>query len=67
MVRDVLKTPPRPPVSYREAQRSMNLLMTVTLVSGAGRPSHVTGITVKHLLEARVSASPMMLLVNLYD
>ena len=56
MVRRVIETEPEPPVVYQEAQRVMNVLMTVAVVTMAGRPSHVTGITVTDLLQARVSA-----------
>lgn len=68
VVRDLLQSQPEPPVTYKEATRTMNLLMTMAVVANAGRPSHVTGVTTKELLEARVSASPMTsLLISLYD
>ena len=52
-VRDVLAAVPEP-VSYLSAKRSRDVLMTVLLVRCAGRPSHVTGLTMENLREAKV-------------
>ena len=51
------------------AQASRDTLMTVLLISGAGRPDHVTGIDVQDVETARVSIHswtlPSVLVISL--
>ncbi|KAF0304914.1 hypothetical protein FJT64_023351 [Amphibalanus amphitrite] len=55
-VTGVLKrTPEADLVVYKEAKESRDVLMTTLLVWCAGRPSHVTGITVDNLREAKLT------------
>ncbi|KAF0299738.1 hypothetical protein FJT64_003438 [Amphibalanus amphitrite] len=54
-VNNVLGRTPEADVVYKEAKESRDVLMTTLLVWCAGRPSHVTGITVDNLREAKLT------------
>ncbi|KAF0293289.1 hypothetical protein FJT64_008817 [Amphibalanus amphitrite] len=53
-VTNVLERTPEADVVYKEAKESRDVPMTVLLVWRAGWPSHVTGVTVQNMREAKV-------------
>ena len=55
-VKSGLRPPPENSVpTLATARINRDLLMTVLLIGGAGRPSHITGLQAKDVATARVS------------